>query len=180
MDTSMGLTPLEGLMMSTRSGDIDPAIVAYLSEKEDVSAGVVERWLNHEAGLLGVSGKSSDMREVLAGAAAGDGDCELAFRMFVYRARKYLGAYLAVLGGAAAVVFSGGIGEHAPTVREAICGGMEWCGLRLDRGRNGSLAAQGGPISEEGSPIGAWVIPVDEEAVIARETLKVLRAPAKG
>jgi acetate kinase len=173
-DTSMGMTPLEGLMMGTRSGDLDPAIVALLSREEGVEAGEVERWLNQDSGLLGVSGKSSDMREVLAAAAKGDPDSQLAFRMFVHRAKKYLGAYLALLGGARAVIFSGGIGEHAPEVRQTVCEGMEWCGLRLDPGLNREVVGREGRISREDSAIAVWVIPVEEELVIARETLRLL------
>jgi acetate kinase len=134
----------------------------------------VERWLNQDSGLLGVSGKSWDMREVLAAAAKGDPDSQLAFRMFVHRAKKYLGAYLALLGGARAVIFSGGIGEHAPEVRQTVCEGMEWCGLRLDPGLNREVVGREGRISREDSAIAVWVIPVEEELVIARETLRLL------
>ena len=131
----MGLTPLEGLVMGTRSGDVDPALIGYLARMEDVPAPEVERWLNERAGLLGLSGRSRDMRDLLAH-ERDDPRARLAVDVFCHRARKYLGAYLAILGGADAVVFSGGIGEHAPEVRARICAGMEWCGLVLDAERN--------------------------------------------
>src|SRR5437870_3197770 len=126
VDTSMGFTPLEGLMMGTRSGDLDPAIVAFLTKKEKISADEVESLLNKQSGLLGVSGRSHDMRELAEDTV--DPRAALAVEMFCYRARKYLGAYLAALGGAKAVIFSGGIGENSPRVRARICAGMEWCG----------------------------------------------------
>jgi acetate kinase len=174
MGLTMGLTPLEGLMMGTRSGDLDPAILPHLAREERVPVEDVERWLNQDSGLLGVTGRSADMRDIVAGRNAGDADCRLAFSMFAYRAKKYLGAYLAALGGAEAVVFGGGIGENSPETREAICQGMEWCGLHIDSGRNASLAGSEGLISAERSAISAWVLPVEEERLIARETLEVL------
>src|SRR5574337_220877 len=137
VETSMGFTPLEGLVMGTRSGDVDAAIVSYLSEREKVEPAEVERWLNERSGLLGLSGRSNDMRELLrATEQEQDKRAEFAIDLFCYRARKYLGAYLAVLGGADAVLFGGGIGENAPEIRERICRNMEWCGLRIDSHRN--------------------------------------------
>jgi acetate kinase len=174
VETSMGLTPLEGLVMATRSGDLDPAVVAFLERHENVGAGEIERWLNQESGLLGVSGRSADMREVLRAAGEGDGAARLAVDVFVHRARKYLGAYLAVLGGAEAVVFSGGIGENAPSIRAAICRSMEWCGLRIDPGLNAAPPREGGAISPPESPMSAWVLRVDEEEVIAQEVFNTL------
>ena len=175
VDTSMGFTPLEGLMMGTRSGDVDPAVVGHLVRKEGLSVDEVERLLNERSGLLGVSGLSRDMRKLLS-AAEGDPDSRaaLALDMFCYRAKKYIGAYLAVLGGADALVFGGGIGEHAPAIRARICEGMSWCGLRLDRSRN-EAAVQVAPgeavrISEASAPISCYVAGVDEEMEIARAT----------
>ncbi len=121
--------------MGTRSGDLDPALVDYLARKENVQAAEVEGWLNHRSGLLGLSGISQDMRELLARYESHP-RARLAVDVFCYRARKYLGAYLAALGGAQAVIFSGGIGENAPAVRQKICAGMEWCGLGLDSRKN--------------------------------------------
>ena len=172
VDTSMGFTPLEGLVMGTRSGDLDAALVNYLARKENVDATEVELWLNHRSGLLGLSGLSGDMRELLAAYDANP-RAHLAVEVFCYRARKYLGAYLAALGGAQAVIFSGGIGENAPAVREKICAGMEWCGLSLDRQKND--AGVEGAISAAGARLQVYVIPSDEEAIIARETARLFQ-----
>lgn len=177
VDTSMGFTPLEGLVMGTRSGDVDASIVSYLSGREKVEAAEVERWLNERSGLLGLSGLSNDMRELLRAAEEErDQRAEFAIELFCYRVRKYLGAYLAVLGGADALVFGGGIGEHAPEIRRRICDGMEWCGLRLSPERNRAAVglAPGGAaqISADGSPLAAYVVAADEETWIARETVR--------
>jgi acetate kinase len=174
-DTSMGFTPLEGLVMGTRSGDLDPALVEYLARKENVTAAEVESWLNHRSGLLGLSGLSNDMRELLSAYDANP-RARLAVEVFCYRARKYLGAYLAALGGAQAVVFSGGIGENAPAVRERICDGMEWCGLRLDKDKNNSTVGAEARISAVDARLQAYVIPSDEEAIIARETARLFES----
>lgn len=176
IDTSMGFTPLEGLVMGARSGDIDPSVVNYLARCEGVEPGDVERWLNTQSGLLGVSGRSSDMRELLEAEVRGDGQAELAVEMFCYRARKYIGAYLAALGGADAVLFGGGIGENAPAVRARICAGMEWYGLRLDSKRNDVTVGSEGRISAEDSEVAVYVLPVDEELIIARDTALCLAA----
>lgn len=174
VDTSMGFTPLEGLVMGTRSGDLDPALVSYLARKENVDAAEVERWLNGRSGLLGLSRLSNDMRELVS-AYATNARARLAVDVFCYRARKYLGAYLAVLGGADAVVFSGGIGENAPAVREKICAGMDWCGLSLDKEKNDSTVGVEGSISAGGAGVHVYVIPSDEEAIIARATAGLFR-----
>jgi acetate kinase len=173
VDTSMGFTPLAGLVMGTRTGDLDPAVVGYLARKEHVTVAEVETWLNERSGLLGVSGRSNDMRELLAHAA--DARARLAIDLFCYRARQYIGAYLAVLGGATAVVFSGGIGEHSPPVRARICEGMQWCGLELDLERNTAVVGTEGAISLPQAAIQSYVIPSDEELLIARDTIDVLR-----
>jgi acetate kinase len=180
VDTSMGFTPLEGLVMGTRSGDVDASIVSYLAAREKVEAAEVERWLNECSGLLGLSGRSNDMQELLRAAEQEqDQRAEFAVNLFCYRARKYLGAYLAVLGGADAVVFGGGIGEHAPAIRDRICRNMEWCGLRLDRDRNHAAVglAPGGAaqISVDGSPLAAYVVAADEETWIAKETVRCVK-----
>jgi acetate kinase len=173
IDTSMGFTPLEGLVMGTRSGDVDPALVSFLAESEGVAAGEVEHWLNKRSGLLGLSGHSSDMRD-LSAEYAGSPRARLAVDVFCHRARKYVGAYLAVLGGAQALVFSGGIGEHSPMVREKICSGMEWCGLRLDEERNASAIGTDGRISHDHARIHVYVIRTNEEGVIARQAAALL------
>lgn len=169
VETSMGFTPLEGLVMGTRSGDLDPALVSFLARKENVDAAEVERWLNQRSGLLGLSGRSHDMRELLS-RYENDQRTRLAIDVFCYRARKYLGAYLAVLGGAQAIVFSGGIGENAPAIRESICREMAWCGLRLDQNKNKAALGVEAAIASSDSRIRAYVIPSDEEAIIAAET----------
>src|SRR5437867_3637721 len=162
VDTSMGLTPLEGLVMGTRSGDLDPAIVGHLARVEAVPVATVEQWLNERSGLLGLSGRSRDMRDLLEHEREDPG-ARLAVEVFCYRARKYVGAYLAALGGAEAVVFSGGIGEHAPAVRARICAGLEWCGLALDPTRNAATVGVPGRISHDAARIHAFVVPADEE-----------------
>jgi len=169
VDTSMGFTPLEGLVMGTRSGDLDPALVSYLAKEERVDVAEVEIWLNKRSGLLGISGFSNDMRELIAAYEANP-RARLAVEVFCYRARKYLGAYLAVLGAAEAVIFSGGIGENSPLVRQKICENMEWCGLQLDAPANAATLGKDGRISAPDSKLNAFVIRSDEELIIARET----------
>ncbi len=177
VETSMGFTPLEGLVMGTRSGDLDPSIVGFLSRKTRMDVAEVERCLNEESGLLGVSGRSNDMR-ILLRAALRDKDeqAALAVELFCYRARKYLGAYLAVLKGAHAIVFGGGIGENAPEVRTRILSGMEWCDLRLDEARNkaavGLAPGSAARISADGADLAVYVVATDEESYIARETVR--------
>ncbi len=176
VDTSMGFTPLEGLVMGTRSGDLDPALVSYLACKEQVDAAEVESWLNKRSGLLGLSGLSNDMRELTA-AYHTNPRARLAIDVFCYRARKYMGAYLAVLEGRAeAVIFSGGIGENSPLVRKNLLGGMEWCGLILDDAGNERVIGRDGRISAAQSKLDVFVIHTDEEAIIARETAGVVEA----
>ena len=170
-DTSMGFSPLEGLMMATRSGDIDPGLVIYLQRVEGLSAEEVAQLLNHQSGLLGVSGISGDMRELLA---TDDPRARLAVALYCYRARKYLGAYLAVLGGADAILFGGGVGENAAAVRAAILDGFEWAGMRLDAVANLAVTGREGCISAADSRIQAWVIPVDEAHILAQEALAVV------
>lgn len=170
LDTSMGLTPLEGLVMATRSGDVDPALPAFLEEHEGIGPADAERILNQDSGLKGVSGRSGDMRELLE---AGDERAELAIDLFCYRARKYIGAYLAVLGGSDAIVFGGGVGENSPPVRSRICAGMGWCGLELDEDQN-ALAVGKEMRIDGGGPMEAWVVLVDESKVMARDAQALL------
>ena len=173
VETSMGFTPLEGLVMGTRSGDLDPALVSYLSRKEGVDAGEIERWLNTRSGLLGISGISNDMRELMPRYLA-DARVRLAIDVFCHRARKYVGAYMAVLNGAQAVVFSGGIGENSPFIREMICREMEWCDLKLNASANESPFGEDVSIADPQSKINVLVIHNDEEFIIARETATLL------
>jgi len=179
VDTSMGFTPLEGLVMGTRCGDLDPAIMGYLAEHAQLSLEEIEHQLNTESGLLGVSGQTSDMRQLLEAIREQQNPrATLAIEVFCHRARKYLGAYLATLGGADAVIFGGGIGERAPDIRSRICEGMGWCGLSLDCHRNFEASeVQPGaviPIHSKESTIDLLVSGTDEESWVARETFLCL------
>jgi acetate kinase len=177
IDTSMGMTPLEGLVMGTRSGDIDPAIVGLIAAKEGLSASEAEALLNTQSGLLGISGLTNDMR-VLLQELEQHADCRarLAIEAFCYRARKYIGAFLACMGGADAIVFTGGIGENSPEVRARICQGLEWAGLRLENRSNDRTVGLEGQISTDDSSLHALVIPTDEELMIARDTVRCVLA----
>jgi acetate kinase len=175
VDTSMGMTPLEGLVMGTRSGDLDPAIVNLIGAKEGMSPSEVETLLNTQSGLLGISGLTNDMRELLAELKEHqDRRVGLAVDVFCYRARKYIGAYLAAMGGADAVVFTGGIGENSPEVRARVCEGMEWAGLKIDDAKNQQTVGREGLISTADSKLLAYSIPTDEELLIARDTVRVI------
>lgn len=182
IDTSMGFTPLEGLIMATRSGDVDPSIVEYLMHAEGLTLSEVDALLNKQSGLLGISGLTADMRDLLEEESdKRDRRAALAIEMFCYRARKYVGSYFAAMAGADALVFTGGIGENAPSVRRRICDGLECLGLVLDpaqneRTRDGAC----GKISREGSSLEAYVIPTDEELLIARDTYRVVAEGPKG
>ncbi len=177
VDTSMGFTPLEGLVMGTRSGDIDPSLLEYLSYKEGLSFDQLDVMLNKQSGLLGVSGLTGDMRELLEEiAATGDRRAELAVDLFCERVKKYIGAYFVELGGADAVVFSGGIGANSPQVRERIASGLGCLGLVLDEQANARVAGSTERISTADSSLAAYVIPTDEELMIARDTVRLLAA----
>jgi acetate kinase len=176
VDTSMGFTPLEGLVMGTRSGDVDPAVLDYVAHKEGLTLPEMENLLNKQSGLLGISGLTNDMRELLAEADEHDDRrARLAIELFTYRVRKYIGAYLAAMGGADAVVFTGGIGENAPPVRARICEGLAWLGVAVDEAKNGALSGgHEGRVDATGARVEAWVIPTDEELLIARDTFRVV------
>lgn len=173
LDTSMGFSPLEGLVMATRSGDVDPGLVTFLQRVEGLSAADMGRLLNESSGLLGVSGLSGDLRLLLA---ADDPRARLAVQLYCYRARKYLGAYLAVLGGADAILFGGGVGENAAVVRAGILDGLDWAGIRLDAAANTAAVGREGRISAADSGIEAWVIAVDEAHILAQEALAAISA----
>ncbi|HUI56338.1 MAG TPA: acetate kinase [Bryobacteraceae bacterium] len=176
VDTSMGMTPLEGLVMGTRSGDLDPAIVSLLTAKEGLSTHEVEALLNTQSGLLGISGLTNDMRELLLELSDHDDRrVRLAIEIFCYRARKYIGAFLASMGGADAVIFTGGIGENSPEIRARICEGLQWAGLELDEGRNQETVAREAEISRDGCRLAAYAIPTDEELLIARDTVRCIQ-----
>ncbi|MGL4550361.1 MAG: acetate/propionate family kinase, partial [Gemmataceae bacterium] len=170
VETSMGLTPLPGLIMGTRCGDIGADVVLHLIRREGLSAERVEELLTRESGLLGLGG-SADVRELLA---RDDEKARFALEAFAYRLRKYIGAYAAVLEGVDAIAFTGGIGENAAAVRAMTCEPLGWLGLRLDAGRNAADGAGERPITADGSAVAGWVIPTDEEAAIARHTAAVL------
>lgn len=179
LDTSMGMTPLEGLVMGTRSGDLDPAVVGLIARKEAMSASEVESLLNTQSGLLGISGLTNDMRELLSESKEHDDRrVKLAIEIFCYRARKYIGAYMAAMGGADALVFTGGIGENSPEIRARICDNMEWAGLRLDANKNQAMVGREGQISTDDSTLHAFAIPTDEELLIARDTVRVIQGVA--
>jgi acetate kinase len=175
VDTSMGMTPLEGLVMGTRSGDVDPAILSLIASKEGISLSEVETLLNKQSGLLGISGLTNDMRTLLSEVSEHDDRrARLAIEIFCYRARKYIGAYLAAMGGADAIIFTGGIGENSPEIRSRICEGLEWAGLSLDEDKNKQAVGREELITREGSRLAAYVIPTDEELLIARDTARCI------
>jgi len=181
VDTSMGFTPLEGLVMGTRSGDLDPAVLEYLGVKEGWSPSDVDNLLNKQSGLLGLSGLTNDMRELIAEAQENeDRRARLAIEIFCYRARKYIGSYLAALDGADAIVFAGGIGENAPEIRARVCSGLRWMGVELDDAANAAMVnGVEGRITTGSSRLAVWVIPTDEDLLIARDTVRVV-AGAEG
>lgn len=174
VDTSMGFTPLEGLVMGTRGGDLDPGALLYLMEKEGLDIERTRRLLNRECGLQGLSGISNDMRELLARSEEGDERARLAVETFCYRAKKYIGAYFAALNGAHAVVFTGGIGENSATVRGRICESLGALGVRIDPEKNQAAEGREMDISAADASTAVWVIPTREELLIARETLDAL------
>jgi acetate kinase len=174
VDTSMGMTPLEGLVMGTRCGDLDPAIPLYLARKTGMPPEALERVLKDESGLAGLCG-SSDVREVVARAESGDPDSVLALDVYCYRVKKYIGAYLAVLGRADALVFTAGVGENSAQIRRRCCQGLEGLGIALDEGRNGSASRGEREIQADGSAVKVLVIPTDEALEIAQRTLACVR-----
>lgn len=179
--TSMGFTPLEGLVMGTRSGDVDPGAILYVMERTGMSTEAMRKALNEESGLLALSGRSADMRELLTLERTGDAAAALAVESFCRRARHYLGAFLAELGGADAIVFGGGIGENCPTIRRRIVGSLEWADIRLDTTANGAAIGggigAGAAIHAPGSRAAIYVVAVDEADIIAAEAASILEPP---
>ena len=169
VDTSMGFTPLEGLIMGTRSGEIDPAIIPYLMKKEGMGPEQIENYLNKKSGVLGVSGVSSDFRDIVTAAKEGNERAGLALDVFTYKVRKYIGSYVAAMGGVDGIVFTAGLGENSYTIRDRICNGLEYLGTRIDPVRN-KVRGKAAEISAEGSKVRIFVIPTNEELVIARDT----------
>ena len=183
VDTSMGFTPLEGLVMGTRCGDIDPAAVLFVMEQHGIGPAGMNDLLNKQSGLLALAGVgSNDLRDVIAATEAGNAQAAVALEIFCYRIRKYIGAFAAVMGGLDVVVFTAGIGENSPQVRQRVCAGLGEAGgfgLRLDAGRNGAAGSHPRAIHADGSRVKVLVVPTDEELEIARETLQVLAERAK-
>lgn len=173
IDTSMGFTPLEGLIMGTRSGDLDPAIPLYLMRNLNYTAEEVDDILNKESGLLGISEFSNDMRDVMKAAEEGNQNAKLAMEMFCYRIKKYIGAYTAIMNGLDVLVFTAGIGENEPEIREMVCSNMDYLGIKIDPQKN-NFKGQEREISASDSKVRVWVIPTNEELVIARETARLI------
>lgn len=177
VDTSMGLTPLEGLMMGTRSGDIDGGAVTFIMEKEHLDAAGISNLLNKKSGVLGIFGKSSDMRDLENAVAAGDPKAVLAENMYFYRIKKYIGAYAAALGGVDVIVFTGGVGENQASARWGACSGLEFMGVKLDAEKN-KVRGEEAVISTDDSKVKVVVIPTDEELMIASDTMAILNKKA--
>ena len=178
IDTSMGFTPLDGLPMGTRSGSIDPAIVSYLMEKEDLTIDETSEYLNKQSGVLGISGVSSDFRDLADAAADNVERAKLALEVFNYKVKKYIGEYAAAMGGIDCVVFTAGIGENTPAIREESCQGLEFLGIKVDPVKNNSKEVQTskeGIVSTDDTPVKVLVVPTNEELMIARETINLLK-----
>ena len=174
VDTSMGLTPLEGLMMGTRSGDIDAGAVSFIEKTLGLDADGVSSLLNKKSGVLGVTGISSDMREIDAAAAKGDQKAILALEMYNYRIKKYIGSYAAAMGGVDIIVFTAGVGENQAEMREDVCKDMEWMGIKIDTAFNAGIHGQEAVISTPDSKVTVVVVPTDEELMIASDTMSLL------
>lgn len=175
VDTSMGMTPLEGLMMGTRSGDLDPAIVPYVMNKEELSVGEVNSMLNKHSGLLAISGVSSDMRDIIDGAEKGEPNSTLAFEMYEYRLRKYIGSYAAAMNGVDVIVFTAGVGENAALLREKVLNNLTFLGIELDAEANKVRSGDPRRISTAASKVQVLVVPTNEELVIARDTYRLVQ-----
>lgn len=175
VDTSMGMTPLEGLVMGTRAGDIDTGAVTYLMERENYDIKAVSNILNKQSGLFGISGVTSDMRDLRKAISEGNERAKLALDMFVYRIKKYIGSYIAALGGVDVIVFTGGIGENVNVVRDAICDGFECFGIKLDKSANDEAIGVERNISAKDSKVTVLAIPTDEEFMIASDTLDIVK-----
>ena len=174
VDTSMGYTPLEGLIMGTRSGEIDPAIIPFLMEKENMTAPQIDDYLNRRSGILGISGLSSDFRDLESAANRGDERSQLAIDLFAYKVKKYIGGYVAAMGGVDAIVFTAGVGENSPFMRDKICNGLEYLGTRIDQERN-KVRGKAQEISVKRANVKIFVIPTNEELVIARDTFNICK-----
>ncbi len=174
IDTSMGLTPVEGLMMGTRCGDLDVGALTFIMQKEVIGVAATNTLVNKHSGVLGISGISSDMRDVEKAAEKGNERAILALRMYEYRIKKYIGAYTAALGGVDVIVFTGGIGENASETRANVMTGMEYLGIDLDFEKNNGLRGKEAEITKADSKVKVWIVPTNEELVIARDTLRII------
>jgi acetate kinase len=174
VDTSMGFTPLEGLIMGTRSGDIDPAIIQFVMGKEEISIGEIDAMLNKHSGMIGISGVSSDMRDIQTQAEAGHKRAQLALDIYTYRIRKYIGAYAAAMNGVDVIVLTAGVGENHVYCRKAICQHLGYLGAEFDAARN-EIKSGEREINTPTSKVKLLVIPTNEELMIARETLELVR-----
>ncbi len=179
VDTSMGFTPLEGLIMGTRCGDLDVGAVTYIMEKEEIGLRTASTLFNKHSGVLGITGISSDMREVEDAAAEGNDRAQLALEMYDYKIKKYVGSYIAAMGGLDILIFTGGIGENADTTRFGITKEMEFLGIQIDEAKNKGLRGKEKVISKDGSPVTVIVVPTDEELMIALDTEKIVRERTK-
>jgi len=174
VDTSMGMTPVEGLLMGTRSGDVDAGIISFVMEKENIGTQAISTLVNKHSGLLGISGVSSDMREIRAAIAEGNEKAQLAYDIFVYRIKKYIGAYAAALGGVDIIMFTGGIGENAFYLREQVCKDLKFLGIEIDSEKNSKTFGEEAIISTPESKITVMVVPTDEEYMIASDTMGIV------
>ncbi|MDD2930870.1 MAG: acetate kinase [Fermentimonas sp.] len=174
IDTSMGMTPVEGLIMGTRSGDVDPGLISYIMEKENMGTKGISTLLNKFSGMLGISGVSSDMREIEEAIEGGNKRAIMAMKTYSYRIKKYVGSYAAALGGVDILVFTGGVGENQASARQAVCENMEYMGIELDEELNDSVRAKEVVISKPSSKVKVLIIPTDEELTIARDTVEIL------
>ncbi len=179
VDTTMGLTPLEGLMMGSRSGDIDPGIVFFLAREAGFDLAQLDSLLNRKSGLLGISGLSNDVRTLIKAAGEGEERAALALEMFTYRVKKYIGAFMAVLGGCDAIIFTGGIGENATSLRRQMCSGLEALGISLDPVHNDAARGNEADISSTQSKVSILVVPTNEELEIAQETARIVQRSHK-
>jgi len=176
VETSMGFTPHEGLMMGTRTGDVDAAAILYIMKKEGCSPGEMDTIINKKSGLLGFSGVSSDMREVMNAAESGNERAVTALNMYCYRIKKYIAAYVGILGGLDALVYTAGVGEHSPKIRSASCEGLSFLGMEIDAAKNAEAVGGEFEIGKSGSPVRVLVVPTNEEIVIAREAERICGA----
>jgi acetate kinase len=179
VDTSMGLTPVEGLIMGTRTGDLDLGVLTHIMQKEEIDLQTANTLINKHSGILGITGISSDMREIEAAAQKNDERAILGLNMYNYRIRKYIGSYAAVMGGLDVVVFTGGVGENSPFTRKEVCKKFEYLGLKFDESKNKDIRAREAIISQDSSKVKVMVVPTNEELVIAEDTERIIRVLKK-